>query len=207
MIDKDVVGEFWRARADRGTTRWTGDGMLETDVALASRFVGPGARILDLGSGFGELSRTICPPDGEVLAVDAVAGMSAGFEGDERFAFVAHDVLGFRTDRRFDIVLLFGVVNYLEIDEVERIAQTISEVLVPGGVAIVKNQCADGEAFEVDVDFQGSGQRYVAWYPDVATEKHALMAAFPSVEVVPYPPELKAHDNSTHVAFICRKPS
>lgn len=207
MIDKDVVAEFWRTRASHGTTRWTGGGMLAADVALTSGFVGQGTRILDLGSGFGELSRTICPPDGEVLAVDATAEMSAGFAADDRFSFVEHDILSFHTDRRFDLALLFGVVNYLEVDEIRRIARSMQDFLVPGGVAIVKNQCADAESFIVDVDFQGTGQRYMAWYPDVATERRVLESVFGPVEVIPYPPELKVHENSTHVAFVCRNSS
>jgi len=203
-MDKLTIAEFWKTRAAYGTTRWTGSELLDFDTALAGSFVRPAARILDLGSGFGELSRAICPPDGSVLAVDSEPAMAAGFQGDPRFEFVAADVLSFRPPHRFDLVLLFGVMNYFEAAEMMDLVEILESAVDPRGVVLVKNQCSDDVGFAVDVDFQGTGQRYIARYPGVAEEVETLKKRFPHVEVVPYPPQFKQHATSTHVAFICR---
>ncbi|HWL00880.1 MAG TPA: class I SAM-dependent methyltransferase [Microbacteriaceae bacterium] len=205
-MDKLTIRDFWRNKVKDGTTRWTGDSMLAYELAYLPPLVPPGSRILDLGSGFGELSKGITPADGSLVAVDAEPGMAAGFEGDDRFEFVPADVVSYRPEGEFDIILLFGVVTHLTVEEEEMVYDTIRDLLAPGGFALVKHQCSDSAGFEVDTQSEALGTRYVGRYPAIAEERARLGARFSSVEVRPYPEELKLHSNSTHVAFLCRGP-
>ena len=205
-MDKVTIRDFWRDKVKDGTTRWTGDAMLEHELMYVPPLIPAGARILDLGSGFGELSRGVTPPDGTLVAVDAEPGMAAGFEGDDRFAFVTADVSTFRPDGRFDVVLLFGVVTHLTVPEEETVYDAIRDTVRPGGVALIKHQCSDAEGFEVDTVSAELGTRYVGRYPSIDEERSRLEQRFDIVEVRPYPEDLKRHANSTHVVFICRSP-
>ncbi|HEY0258750.1 MAG TPA: class I SAM-dependent methyltransferase [Lacisediminihabitans sp.] len=205
-MDKDIVKEFWRKRALTGHTRWTGDGMLAFDQALLRPLVGDDTRILDLGSGFGELSRSICGPGDSLVAVDQEPGMAAGFEGDDRFAFVHSSVVDYVPEGRFDLVLLFGVITHLTEEEEEAVYSVIVSALATAGVAVIKNQCSDGADLTVDTYSEALGASYVGRYPSVESQRSRLARRFGSVEIVEYPPELKMHRNSSHVAFVCREP-
>lgn len=201
-----VIREFWREKAKGGTTRWTGDDMLAFDRSIVGPEVPPKARILDLGSGFGELSTSVTPVDGQLLAVDAEPGMAPGFAGDSRFRFEVGDVAAYRPDETFDVVLLFGVVTHLTPEQEVAVYDTIHNCLADEGVAIIKNQCSDGASFVVDTVSKELGGRYVGRYPSIEEQSRRLAQQFESVNIVEYPPNLKMHDNSSHVAFFCRRP-
>lgn len=205
-VDKRVIRDFWRKRAETGQTRWTGEGMLEFDQRLLGPLIGPGARILDLGSGFGELSRSLCPAEGSLVAVEQEGAMVSAFADDPRFAFENSNVVNFESQAEFDVVLLFGVVTHLTVAEEDAVYGVIVRSLTPGGVAVVKNQCSDGADFEVNTFSEGLGTAYVGRYPAIENQLGHLAAHFETVEVIPYPPELKMHEDSTHVAFVCRDP-
>ena len=203
-VDKRVIRDFWRKRAETGQTRWTGEGMLDFDQRLLGPLIGPAARILDLGSGFCELSRSVCPAKGSLVAVEQEGAMVSAFADDPRFAFVNSNIVNFESQAEFDVVLLFGVVTHLTVAE-ENVAYGVSvKSLAPGGVAVVKNQCSDGADFEVSTFSEGLGTAYVGRYPAIENQLGRLAARFETVEVIPYPAELKMHADSTHVAFICR---
>jgi hypothetical protein len=204
-VDKQVIQEFWRKRAQTGQTRWTGEGMLEFDQNLLRPFVPSQARILDLGSGFGELSRSICPPEGTLVAVEQEAAMGSAFSGDPRFRFVNSYVTDFRGEALFDLALLFGVVTHLSVDEEEAVYAVIESALDAGGTAVIKNQCSDGAEFEVSTFSDDLGSSYVGRYPAIDEQRARLANHFSDVEVVPYPDSLRMHPDSTHVAFVCRK--
>jgi cyclopropane fatty-acyl-phospholipid synthase-like methyltransferase len=205
-MDKRIVESFWRQRASLGTTRWTGDEMLDFDRSLLIPLCRNDSAILDLGSGFGELSRSICSPDGQLVAVDAEAGMASGFAGDPRFSFVHSSIADFETAKSFDLVLLFGVITHMTTAEETETYRRMLSWLKPQGIAVVKNQCADGEAFEVDTFSESLGVRYVGRYPSTSEQRSRLSAQFRHVETIRYPAALKHHDNSTHIAFICDSP-
>jgi SAM-dependent methyltransferase len=206
-MDKVVIRDFWRAKAKERTTRWTGESILEFDRWLVGPRVAAGARVLDLGSGFGELSRSVIPPDGTLVAVDAEPEMASGFEGDQRFRFVVGDVVTYRPSETVDVVLLFGVVTHLTPTEEEAVYDNIRDCLAPAGLAIVKNQCSDGESFMVDAMSEQLGVRYVGRYPSIDEQRRRLDERFADVETITYPAHLKMHGNSSHVAFVCSGPS
>jgi hypothetical protein len=205
-MDKLTIREFWKRKAQDGTTRWTGDDMLAFELHEFAPLIPAGATLLDLGSGMGELSRGLTPPDGALVAVDAEPDMAVGFTGDPRFRFEAADVVEYHPAIVSDVTLLFGVVTHLTVDEEEAVIDTIRDSLADDGLAIIKNQCSDAEGFEVDTMSEALGTRYVGRYPGIAEQRGRLLTRFAVVDAMPYPPELKKHPNSTHVAFLCREP-
>jgi SAM-dependent methyltransferase len=205
-MDRQVVREFWRKRAETGNTRWTGEGLLEFDRGLLGPLVGSHARILDLGSGFGELSRSICGPDCTLVAVEQEAAMGVVFADDPRFTFEIANVVDYEPRELFDVVLLFGVVTHLTEAEEDAVYDVIVTALIDGGVAVVKNQCSDGPEFEVSTFSENLGSAYEGRYPSVEHQGRRLANHFESVDVVSYPAEFTMHPDSSHVAFVCRGP-
>lgn len=205
-MDKVTVSRFWEAKAKDGSTRWTGTEMLDFERDLLRPLIGADAVILDLGSGLGELSRSLTPGGGHLVAVDAEPGMAAGFAGDERFEFETADVSTYRPRVTADVILLFGVVTYLTVEEEGVVYDAMRDSVAADGLVIVKNQCSDAAEFEVDTDSAELGHRYVGRYPSVDEQRERLMERFGDVEVFTYPPQFKVRSNSTHVAFFCRGP-
>lgn len=180
--------------------------MLRHELEYLFPLVPEGARILDLGSGFGELSKPLVPPTGHLVAVDAEPRMASGFAGDPRFEFVVSNVATYEPIEQFDIVLLFGVVTYLTIFEEESVYDLIRAAVTPHGLACIKHQCSDATPFEVETACGPYGERYAGRYPSIDEERERLERRFNSVEVGLYPTEMKRHPNSTHVKFLCREP-
>ncbi|HEX4402412.1 MAG TPA: class I SAM-dependent methyltransferase [Galbitalea sp.] len=205
-MDKLTIREFWKQKAQDGTTRWTGDDMLKFELGEFGPLIPAEASVLDLGSGMGELSRGLTPPDGKLLAVDSEPGMAVGFDGDERFRFEVGDVAQYRPTIVADVVLLFGVVTHLTLGEEETVYDSIRDATADDGLAIIKNQCSDADGFEVDTMSAALGTRYVGRYPGVGEQHDRLAGRFASVEVYRYPLEFKKHENSSHIAFLCRAP-
>jgi cyclopropane fatty-acyl-phospholipid synthase-like methyltransferase len=180
--------------------------MLAYEIEYLTPLVPAGATLLDLGSGFGELSKAVTPADGRLIAVDSEPGMAAGFAGDARFTFETADVAGYHPAFTADVILLYGVVTHLTVEEEEAVYDTMRRTLRHDGLAVVKNQCSDAEGFQVDTHSEALGTRYVGRYPSIAEQTSRLSLRFGSVEARPYPAELRQHPNSAHVAFYCREP-
>lgn len=205
-LDPDVIGQFWDRQAASGRTRWTDDEYLRYERQWLGRFVHDSTSILDLGSGFGELSRSICPPGGSLLAVDNIETYRSAFSSDSRFRYFVGDVQEFSTTEKFDLCLLFGVVTYLtQADEVG-VYHNIATLMDQNSVAVVKNQCSDSQEFVVDARSDQLGHRYVGRYPSVVGQLERLRGVFSEVEVVEYPQEFRTHHDSAHVAFVCKDP-
>lgn len=204
-LDPNHVKAFWRQRALSGSTRWTDDAFLLFEQSLLVPLMPANGRILDLGSGFGELSRSICPIGGTLMAVDHEELFSSAFKSDERFRFICNTVDSFEIEERFDVALLFGVVTHLTRDRELATYRKINEHLDKGGLAIVKNQCSDGEEFAVDQFSAELNCRYQGRYPSVSDQEALLGEVFSSVSTTVYPLHLKRHPNSSHVLFTCRR--
>jgi hypothetical protein len=78
----------------------------------------------------------------------------------------------------------------------------ISNFLAPRGIAIIKNQCSDGEHFIINEFSQKLEIDYSARYPSIEEQRQNLSLYFSKVQVEKYPVNLKKHNNSTHVMFI-----
>jgi len=199
----DFVRSFWQRRAETGATRWTADEFFLYEQNVLRPHVAEGASILDLGSGFGELSRSICPDSGKLTAVDLMHEYSSAFEEDARYVFVQSSVDTYVPTRTFDVVLLFGVVTHLTVEQEQRTYAVIRSALAEGGTAFIKNQCSDDSDLWIDTYSEALQCDYQARYPSVATQQKLLREKFRLVESITYPPNLKTHQNTSHVLFVC----
>jgi len=205
-LNREVLRRFWANKAQTASNRWTGDRVLEFELAMLRHLVPAGAAILDLGSGHGELSRKLCPPDGRLVAVDWEAGFSTAFTAPQH-SFVTETVTDYEPSALFDVALLFGVVTSLELREEEEVYDKISRCLKSHGVAVVKNQCANADEFVVDGYSEALGTFYSGRYPSRSDQLARLTARFGAVEPLDYPADLNPWPESGHVAFLCHNPA
>jgi len=196
--------EFWSQHSLKKTTRWTSDKMLEFEVDFFSDRIKDLDRILDLGSGYGELSRSIVGTNGFLHAVDFISDYEVSFQSSNSFLFTTADVVDVSLSDTFDVVLLFGVITHLTPEKELSAYRTVIRHLHTGGTAYIKNQCSDSNDAVIISSFSDSlGCNYAARYPSVREQLTVLQQLFDSVEIIQYPTNLKVYPNTSHVMFVC----
>ena len=108
----EVVKKFLQQQNLKVADRWTGEEILTYELSILGNLIKPGSKILDLGSGSGELSRNLCRESDRLTAVDLGTHYAQCFK-DNNHSFIVSNLLDYETEEKFDIVLLFGVVTYL----------------------------------------------------------------------------------------------
>lgn len=203
-MDKSRISGFWLQRSrTHETTRWTSRAQLDADLEVVKPHL-DAKTVLDLGAGTGELLQPFANRAELVTAVDMVPaflGRIPEFKGLER---VVGNLETFVPSRRYELVLMFGVVTHLSVDDESKIYGRVAGALSVGGRAIIKHQCSDGAGFTVDrpptaEDTVG----YVGRYPAVEDQVRQLGQHFTRIEVTHYPESLRRYDNSHDCAFVC----
>jgi 2-polyprenyl-3-methyl-5-hydroxy-6-metoxy-1,4-benzoquinol methylase len=200
----EVIDRFLQLQNTKVADRWTGEDILNYELSVLGNLVLPGSKILDLGSGSGELSRNLCRESDWLTAVDLGTHYAQCFLKNNH-NFIFSNVLDYKTEEKFDIVLLFGVVTYLMPIEENDVYSKISSFLAPQGIAIIKNQCSDAESFIINEYSQKLEIDYSARYPSIAEQHQYLSLYFSKIQILKYPANLKRHNNSTHVMFIVER--
>lgn len=205
-MDKTVIDQFWRRRSATGAGRWTENPMLAFERDLLAPMVGVNCRILDLGSGPAELSRSLLHDTARLHAVDKYPGFLASIPDDPRISRQCEDLSSFATTDRFELVLLFGVVTHLEPDEEKAIYGRARSWLAAEGTMVVKHQISRGSELIVDGYSEALQCHYVARYPALDTQEYILTTYFNAVTVVSYPDAFNPWPTTQHAAFICSGP-
>jgi trans-aconitate methyltransferase len=207
FIDPELVQEFWRKRAELEDKRWTPMPYLNFEIEKVLEFLNHERKlsILDLGSGSGSLSRHLTKPNDTLMAVDFESSCERFFLQDPRYNFIHCEVDKFISSQKFNLILLFGVVTYLNVEEEEVTYQNMKSMLSHDGLVVVKNQCSDFEEFNFNGFSKELGTNYSARYPNSFEQRDRLLRQFDQVEILEYPSWSKKYPNSSHFMFICRK--
>jgi trans-aconitate methyltransferase len=207
--DGDVYKDFWLGRtAVEGprAARFHGDHDAY-DLAAIAEHGKDAQRILDLGCGTCVIPNLVVDRLGaRVHAVDYVAEFLTHALQDPRLTTEVGDVRTYRSDETYDLILLLGVINYLDGGERADLYARCAAMLAPGGALLVKAQLGVHETVEVDTVSEQVGGRYRAKYPHLAGEVAALEGVFADVAVTdPYPASFSRFDNTHFHHLIARK--
>lgn len=205
FIDKKLIKEFWKKKANDASSRWTSSEMLDFEVSkvLSHKPSGDGLQILDLGCGDGSLSKAVLGKNDYLLAIDYVESFARHFRNDMRVTFRRQDINKFSSRLKFDLILFFGVITHLNPKEEFDTLSKIAKNLKTQGKAIVKLQCSDNESFVFNGFSDDLGTKYSARYPSVSATFEGLSRHFRNIEVVRYPDQFKRFSDSSHYMFVC----
>jgi trans-aconitate methyltransferase len=199
-MSADTIRAFWQGRASV-------DGHVASrfhsehdryDLPAIAEFCGAGARILDLGCGTCSVANTLVERTPcSVHAVDYVAEFLDNAIDDPRLTTEVGDVRTYRSDERFDAILLLGVITYIE-SAADRVAlyRNCAAMLNPGGVLFVKAQFGTEDEVLVDTWSDALGAHYRAIYPTLPAEVALLEDDFTVEARDPYPAALSPHANT-----------
>ena len=119
----------------------------------------PEMAVLDLGCGTGRWAFEFATRCQRVVAVDFAAGMieraraEAARRGLQNIEFHVAGVEDFRTDERFDIIIVSGVLVYFPDAALPEILANIRQHLKPGGKVISRETVAIHQRQELDSEY------------------------------------------------------
>ncbi len=181
----------------------------EYDIKLLRRIANKDKTLLDLGSGTGLLINHLYHDFKQITAVEKYPDFSKFINKSPNIKIITDDLLnlGDLDNIKYDIVSLFGVMNYLDSAESQAIYIKAYGYLKEGGILVVKNQMG----IEQDVIINGYSEElktnYYSEYRQVDKEVALLnKVGFTNIEKIDiYPPEYNRWDNTHFYAFICHK--
>lgn len=200
-FNKKVADNFWSNRALMEESRWTGSDLLEFEkIFLKNILPSEPITILDLGCGSGQLSKAVKRPNDILIAVDNQRNYQRFFDG-ENTEFVECDVTEYEYSMQIDLILLFGVINYLTSEEIAKLFNKISNTSYSKFQLIIKAQFAIEKDYEFDKFSDDLNFQYSARYPRFENFLDTFSGFKKSIEIIDYPSEFNQRDNFVHKAI------
>ncbi len=209
-ISRKKVDNFWLKRTQianpRIATHFKVDAALQFDVQFIRRFISKYSDVLDMGCGTCAITNMIAPHVRHVMAVDKFGAFLQSCGKNSNITTCAEDILTYSDNKRYDVIILFGVLNYFNPPEVSNILTHLSRMLKPRGVLLVKHACGVYSDVAVDTFSKEIGDHYHAVYRYIEKEKKLFSTHVTLEKVVDiYPKSLNRWSNTHFFAFVCRK--
>lgn len=174
------------------------------DVEFLKKFCNKEKILLDLGSGTGLTINNLTNCFKKIIAVEKYKEFSKFI--DQKIEIINTNIkdLNFQ-NFRFDIVTLFGVMNYFSYEEAKELYKNIYNSF--NGVLIIKNQFGIKDDVIVDSYSEELDNYYYSEYRYIEKEKELLEnIGFKIKNIVDiYPKEFNRWNNTHFFAIVCEK--
>ncbi|KFL35896.1 class I SAM-dependent methyltransferase [Arenimonas donghaensis] len=181
----------------------------EFDAAYMREFAKPEGSLLELGAGTGLLLNRIMDGYRRVVAVELYPQFSRFITRANHVEVVTADLLTYDTEETFDVVALFGVMNFFSEGEATDLYRRVARWLKPGGKLVVKNQMGVAEDVMVDGISQELGTHYYSEYRTPGHEARLIEKG--GLQVVRqddiYPDRLNRWPNTRFIALLATRPT
>lgn len=97
-------------------------------------------KILDLGSGSGLIINKIYKHVGSILAIEPLVEFTKFIINNPNITIINTDILSFKTNKLFDLITMFAVVQYFNQKEITKIYSKYKNNLKANGKLIIKGQ-------------------------------------------------------------------
>src|SRR3989338_2588233 len=207
LITRKKVDAFWKKRTKiedaRVSTHFRDDDMHVFDLRLIKKYITPKTRLLDLGAGTCYHANRLANKVAYIKATDKFGEFLKYCNIGPNFETEAADALTYNDGKKYDVILLLGVLNYFDDEEALQIYRNCSEMLANGGTLIVKHQSGIKDDVVVDKFSEVIGDNYHALYRHKKRDE-ALLKKYFNVEVIDiYPKRLNPWPNTLFYAYVC----
>ena len=209
-LDKTKIDAFWKSRTEidnpRIATHYKQDDTHEYDLVLIRKYLKPTTHLLDMGCGTCFLSNQLIGDVAHIVAVDKYKEFLQHAVSSPKIETIASDLLNYSDDRKYDVIIMFGVANFFNDAELMKLYSFCASHLSDEGVFIVKHTCGIQEDVVIDNYSEQIGQHYHAIYRLDSREQKMLESVFSDVcKVDIYPERLNPWPNTHFYAFVCKQ--
>jgi len=172
----------------------------EYDIQFLKKHANKNQILLDLGSGTGLTINNLKNDFKNIIAVEKYQGFYKFIDKD--IQIIEQNILDFKFDIEFDIISIFGVLNYFSFEEAKQLYTNIYNSF--SGKVIVKNQFGVDEDVVVDGYSDELNTYYFSQYRHLNKEIELLESiGFTIEEVVDiYPKEYNRWENTHFYALV-----
>lgn len=165
------------------------------------------ANLLELGAGTGLMTNALCKYFANIVAVEKYAEFAKFIDRRSNVNVIIDDLLHFKPEEHFDVITLFGVMNFFNKSEAQFIYKLAFDALKEDGVLLVKHNMGILEDVYINNFSQELNTYYYSTYRSKINEKLLVSEAGFSVEkcVDIYPQKFNRHANTHFYAFVCKK--
>ncbi len=208
----NFIRKFWQKRNEviedpRIATHFKDDDAIHYDFNLVKQFCHKNKSLLDLGAGACTLANMLSESVREIMAVDFSESLMKKVKSPSNVYKVIADLRNFYVKTTFDIILLFGVMNYFFCEkEIFSLYDNIKKMMNKNSMLIVKHQMGIRETVVIDNYSEEIKDHYIAIYRQRDEEVNLLKKIFKVTQIIDiYPPSLNKWENTHFYALICTK--
>ena len=177
------------------------------DAQFILKYADKNTEILDLGSGTGLIVNKICDKVKSIDCVEPFKEFSDHIIKNKNLYIVNNDVIEFNTHKKYDLICLFGLIQYFNEEESIKIYKKCFTWMNPNSKIIIKNQFGINEDVTVSGYSEEQKTDYFAQYRHINKEVNILKdIGFKNIDVVDiYPPEANRWNNTHFYAIVGEK--
>lgn len=174
------------------------------DAEFILKFAGENSNILDLASGSGLIINKMHQKVKSITAVEAFSAFSKFIKKADNIFVINADIRDFDTDKQFDLITVFGLVQYFNESEIREIYKKYKKYLAKNGKIIIKNQFGVKENVTIEGFSEELQTNYYSNYRQIEREVQILeQAGYKNAEVFDiYPPECSRWENTHFYAIV-----
>ncbi len=177
------------------------------DVRFIEKYVTDKSNILDLASGSGLIVNKLYEKVAKITAVELFEDFSKFIVNSNNIEVINKDIQSFETNEKYDIITMFGIIQYFNEKESIKIFEKYINYINPGGKFIIKGQFGVSEDVVVSGFSEELGTNYYSQYRHLEKEINNLESlGLKIIEVSDiYPPECNRWDNTHFHAIVAEK--
>jgi 16S rRNA A1518/A1519 N6-dimethyltransferase RsmA/KsgA/DIM1 with predicted DNA glycosylase/AP lyase activity len=179
----------------------------DIDAEFVLQYADKNTSILDIGSGTGLIINKIYDKVKSIECVEPYAEFTKFIAKSDNITIINEDAFKYNTTKNFDLVSLFGFIQYMSEEEALFIYIKCYKWLKQNGKIIVKNQFAVAEDVNVSGYSEEQKTEYYAQYRNIDKEVNMLkQTGFKNPKVTDiYPPKANRWNNTHFYAIVAEK--
>lgn len=201
--------QYWRIKADDNPDEKTvkvnpQNDYTDTDASFILEHTDSASDILDLASGTGLTLNKYYENIGHIDAVELFPELSKFIVEADNVDVYNADIAKFEPRKQYDAILMFGIVQYFNEDEIRELYSKYKDALKPSGKLLIKNQFGVNGDVEVSGVSEELQTEYLSQYRHIDKEQRILRSVgFGAVRAVDiYPPEANRWENTHFYAIV-----